>query len=358
MANPSFALSPALADPGIMDFSTSVGQKLYFQGINKLSEKQFECNASGLKTFLTLLKSRSQVMGWEDILLIPSDISDPYTNLVNLLTNYGQISIEQVKQHASTYMHEHNRAAQDTAMMFHCLMNSLTQEGASKIAIWEAEYTQSNLGNGPSLLKVIIRESDMNTNATERHIRLKLSTLDLHIASIDHDICKFNIYVKELVAELAANGKTTADLLTNIFKAYNTVPDNTFNRYVAAKEDSYDDGVHITADSLMLQCANKYKILVQQGIWNAPTSEQKEIVALKAEIKKFSSYKSKNHSPYEKQRQDKVDPNKFKKKKKPDEAWNKIPPTPEERGKGKEVKGKTYHWCPNHRAWTRHTEKE
>ena len=109
-------------------------------------------------------------------------------------------------------------------------------------------------GCGPVLLRIIIRESDMETNANEIYLRHKLSTLDLYIATIDHDINKFNIYVKQLTKELAANGKKTDDLLANLFKAYHCVPDKTFSRYVSSKEDSFDDGLDLTHDFLMKQC--------------------------------------------------------------------------------------------------------
>ena len=97
----------------------------------------------------------------------------------------------------------------------------------------------------------------MDTNASKRHIRHNLSTLDSYIPGISHDIIKFNIYMKQLVEELDANGKTTSDLLDNLFKAYQTVPDHTFSRYISSKEDMFDDGENMTPDSLMLMCENK-----------------------------------------------------------------------------------------------------
>ena len=208
-----FALSPELEDSGVIDYKTSSGAKMYNQAVKKLSENQFDCNAAGLKIFMTHLRAKYHIMGWECILLIPTDHTDPHNNLINMVYRHGEITLEQVTEHARTYMHGINRSAEDASQMFHFLMVSLTPEGSSKIAVWYHELMDEGLGNGPILLRVIIRESDMDTNASERHLRQKIRTLDTYIPSIDHDIIKFNIYVKEIVNELAANGHTTSDLI-------------------------------------------------------------------------------------------------------------------------------------------------
>ena len=61
--------------------------------------------------------------------------------------------------------------------------------------------------SGNLLLKVIIRESHLNTNMTTQSIRRKLGNLDEYIVKIDSDITKFNSYVKLLVNSLTARGK-------------------------------------------------------------------------------------------------------------------------------------------------------
>ena len=277
-----FALSPVLANDGIIDYRTPTGAKLYQTAISKLSDKPFDCESSGLRTFLTMLKERTALSGWNDIMLIPKDLEEPHHNFTHLLTNYGEVDIEQVQAHSITYVNGANRSAQDSSQLYHCLMNSMSSEGTSKISVWSHEYIINDVGRGPVLLKVIIRESDMDTNSMECHIRQKLSSLDLYILTIDHDILKFNIYVQTLVRDLWTNGHTTQDLLSHLFKVYQTVPNKTFSRYITSKEDAYYDGFTISPDALMKQCANKYKLLIQQKNWNAPSSEKKEIIALKA----------------------------------------------------------------------------
>ena len=86
------------------------------------------------------------------------------------------------------------------------------------------------------MLKIIIRESHLDTNATTTTIRNKLSSLDVHIPTIGYDITKFNGYVKMLIDSLHARGEVTHDLLPNLFKGYKAVSDKKFLNYVSHKE--------------------------------------------------------------------------------------------------------------------------
>ena len=97
-------------------------------------------------------------------------------------------------------------------------MNSLSEEGLSKVTVWEDQYFINGIESGALLVKVIIRESDIDTNATIRNVRNKLSSLEKYLPTVGHDITKFNIYVKNLVSELASRGQVTQDLLINLLK--------------------------------------------------------------------------------------------------------------------------------------------
>ncbi len=75
--------------------------------------------------------------------------------------------------------------------------------------IWKDDYTIDEYKSGNLLLKVIIRESHIDTNATTSNIRTKLSSLDTYIHTIGQDITKFNGYVKLLIDSLQARGLKT-----------------------------------------------------------------------------------------------------------------------------------------------------
>jgi len=130
------------------------------------------------------------------ILMVPEDPLEPDKDLINLLHNYGQLTLNQVWAHAKTYIDQEEQAAQDTAQLYHCLMNSLTKEAKAKVMIWRQEYIIANLPSGMALLKVIICESHVNTCSMVLHVQEKCSSPDTYIASISYDIGKFNAYEK------------------------------------------------------------------------------------------------------------------------------------------------------------------
>ena len=137
--------------------------------------------------------------------------------------------------------------------------------------------------SGVALLKVIIRESHLDTNATTNQIRTKLSSLDQYITTIDSDIGRFNQYVKLLLQSLTARNQSTSDLLINLFKGYGAASDEGFRAWLGRKQDDHEEGEEMTPDELMLAAKNKYDSMVEKGTWNAPTAEEK-IVALEAKL--------------------------------------------------------------------------
>ena len=128
------------------------------------------------------------------------------------------------------------------------------------MTVWEDQYFINGNESGALLIKVIIRESDIDTNAKILNVRNKLTCLDAYLPTIGHDIIKFNIYVKNLVSEIASRGQVTQDLLIHLFKGYAASTDNTFIHYIQQKADQYDEGKAINTNELMQLAAKKYKI--------------------------------------------------------------------------------------------------
>ena len=159
-------------------------------------------------------------------------------------------------------------------------MNSMSNIGKSKVLIWETEYTIGDHVSGPLLLKGMIRESHLDTNATTGSIRDKLSSLDMYLPQVGCNITKFNQYVKLMVHALGARGERTEDLLSNLFKGYAACSDKSFITYVGEKQDEYDEGADITADQLILLADNKYKNLKLKNKWNSPSDQDEKILAL------------------------------------------------------------------------------
>ena len=335
-----FSLTPATAIGGIIDYSTSSGRKMYASATAKLEEDQFDCVAEDLYSFLKALKDRTREFGWDThgvgILSIPDDPINP-SEFKSLIDQHGEIEIETIRTFEESYIGESVRPAQDTAQLYRCLMASLSKEGKKKILIWENQYTINGMGSGNLLLKIIVRESHLDTNATSASIRTKLTDLDRYIPTIGHDITKFNTYVKLLIDGLHSRGETSHDLLVNLFKGYMACSDKEFVAYIKRKQDAFEEGTPIQVDNLMKNAADKYKTLLQKGKWNAPDANEAKIMALQAEIKKLKE-KKKAGTPSK-------DNDSKKKKENEKPQWFSKRPSKDKLHKPKEWKGRKWYYC-------------
>ena len=282
---PVFALTPYQAVRGIINYGTPEGRKYFERATAPLSETKFDCQSDGLRSFLEDVDRRAGAFAWDTgILDIPTDVADPDTSYKYLVDQYGEIDMQTIKDFDNTFIHHQTREAQDSMMLYECLMNSLCKEAKDTITTSKEMYFIGDKPSGSSLLKLIIQESHIDTNATTDNIRKKLSSLDAYMPTIDHNIRTFNTYVKNLVKALAARGETTTDLLTNLFKAYLAVPDKQFKAYINGKLERHEEGLTITPLQLMDWAKMRYDILFEKKEWNAPTEEEKQILALQAQV--------------------------------------------------------------------------
>lgn len=345
MAGVPFALNPAQATVGVIDFTRESNVKLHKRATSRLSEDLFDCVPEDLNHFLKLLGDRSSEFSWNDpivgIMMIPENPADYDTTYTNLLTNHGQISLQRIRTFEESYINTPTRAAQDTDMLYHCLMSSLSKVGRTKVMIWEKQYKINDRASGNLLLKVIIRESHLDGNATTTVIRTKLSSLDTFINTIGCDITKFNAHVQLLLEGLSARGETTNDLLINLFKGYKAATDNTFVKYIERKQEEYDDGNSMTSNQLMELADKKYKNLKLNGLWNAPSEQEEKILALSAEVEKLKRDKSR--------KQKKTDDDKTNEPKnktvKPNWLLRNEKPTPDRLMESRTWDERKWYWC-------------
>ena len=251
-APPPFALHPADAIQGIIDLTTREGVKLDQNATRSFytdPADYFNCEAPGLHGFLKEVEGRASRFGWRNAIIeIPNDIAKPLGGTRNVLTHCGELLLHHLCAWETTYIHGISRVAQDTAHLHLCLMNSLTQVGKDKVHLWSDQFILNGQESGILLLKVIIRESHLDTNATTNSIRTQLSNLDEYITTIRCDIIKFNEHIKRLLEQLNAHGGETQDLLTNLSKAYISVKDVCFVDYVDEKLSRYEEGEPMEAD--------------------------------------------------------------------------------------------------------------
>ncbi len=74
----------------------------------------------------------------------------------------------------------------------------------NKVALYEESYNIDGTNNGPCLLKVIIQQSTIDTNATVRNIKMELANPDTYLPTVGEDIEKLNRHVRSLVKKLSA----------------------------------------------------------------------------------------------------------------------------------------------------------
>ena len=140
--------------------------------------------------------------------MIPNDVQDPSNEYKNLATQYGKISFKKIRSFEKTYIDTPLRAVQDFHMIYKFIMNSLLVEAKTKVNICSKEYSIGSYKSGNILLKVVTRESHLDTNATTSQIMIQLRTLDDLMATCVHDISKFNGNGKVLLDLLKARGDT------------------------------------------------------------------------------------------------------------------------------------------------------
>ena len=316
----------------------------------------FDCDPDGLMDFIQLVEDRSNLLGYHGIFQIPDDINAGHPDTKDFLSNYGVITLEQVIAHAQTYVHSPTRDAQDSTQLYHCLMASLSSSGRAKISIWSTQYTVNGYPAGVPLLKVILREADVDTQATAAYIRQQLASLDDYMRQVDSDIKKFNVHVKSLLRDLLRRRQTSDDTMIHLFEGYKAASDKTFVEYILRREEEYEDGQLITPDQLMTLAANKYKMRTRKGTWNAPSESETKILALEAKLASLEkkSKKAKKTQDSSNQCKGQTNPSSTRDKAYKKPSWMTTPPTAAQKGKSIHKDGKEYWWCKYHNAWTRH----
>jgi len=379
---PVFAVVPAAAVDGPLDYTTRHGLTVYERNVRPVfdDETRYDVDSSGLQGFLRALARRSRTAQWD--LDVPIDIDDdtiengPY---IHLIDHHGEAAIDMVSDWAATFVNTESRDAQNNIQMIEAIMASLSEKGKSKLLPYESEWmvTVGNLKvpSGHMLVKIVIRTATIDTNATTRILREKLSSLPEHLEECGYDITLLNAFVINTIDQLNARGETTTDLLSNLFKGYMSAGDEVFVKYIEEKQSRYDEGQDLTHTQLMNLASNKYKLLVEKKKWRIMSEQDKKILALETKLEEYKkSFKAsktaqKKDTSNSNSNSGKTNNNKSKggkksgksnKPKKELPAWVYQHPGQEfiDQNRSKTVDGKTYWWCIYHKRFTQHKSSE
>lgn len=345
----------------LLNFAKAEDKKLYQKGTSALGST-FGCDPDDFTLFLNELSDRANSYGWKSILTIPVDknVVDGPTN--HLIDEYGRVSIERVRADASSYIGTICRQDQDAYMLFECLQASLSPEAKKKCGLFKKEFTVNGIPSGPLLLKVIIRESHVDTKATVRLIRESMSAMDTLMEECHSNIATFNNHVRRQIASLAARGESSSDIIPNLFKGYAKAGDQGFRDFIMRKRDDYDQDIQppLDAESLMALAESKFRARVESKEWEVQSTAEK-LVALEATFANYvSKTKPKGTGGKKKERGTPPGPNSkpgterklFEKPK-----WMLVAPKQGE-ARSKTMDDKEYHWCAKHASWVRHKPSE
>lgn len=358
---PMFALTPSKAIQGIIDYSTKFGAAIWNNNTKPLSEK-YNLDPKTLSGFLALVKERVEVAGWDMTI-------DVNGTTIDVLTHYGTVSTEQVKQAGLLVTAGQDRAAQNSYQLAHFLRESLTEPAKMKLAVKETDYTTNGVTHGLSLLKAIIGAATIDTRYTIVHIKKQISSLSQEMLANDNNIINFNAKANMLEQELLARGGTISDedLMLHLFEGYTSCSDAEFVRYIEKniwQRYLDNDLPDLDSKTFMTRAADKYKQRLEAGVWLQPTPEQKQIVALSAELDKMKK-KRNDKQRGSKTKEDESGANDEKKRKSKNHKvskkgypdWKLQPPNSGD-PETKTVKDKIFHWCPHHKLWTKHKPDE
>ena len=290
----------------VIDYGSKEKQKLYKEATKSLFDtgSKFDVEPSNFQTFINLLHVRARDLGMLEPgsnMMVPPDPSNPAVGVpINSILDYGRTTMEQITAWEETFIAGNNRNSQNSKILHTLLMESLSNTGIQRIQVWKDQYSLHGLDSGGCLLKVIIRESYLDSNATVSTLRTNLSSLDMYIRDNGSDLVAFNAYVQSQLDGLSARGETTNDLVVNLFKAYKVVSDLPFKQYITHIKDNHDDGTKIyTEHELMQKTVTFYKKAIQDKEWEQPSEEQKNVLALQAELKTLKK-KTEKHVKFDK----------------------------------------------------------
>jgi hypothetical protein len=309
--------------------------KMYHKAIVGITEL-YDLKPRGLKNFLLAVKQRARLYNWDAILNVP----DAFGHMRPFIQQYDNVTMEECQDHAINYMGQRLRNAQNSMMLYQFLSNSISDKVKSDLTVQSELYDIDGLCDGLCFLKLIVSTAQVDTIARVSVLRNSLKRLERKVTEYSGNLIDLHAYVRETMSNLAAYGEIMqdTDLVNSLFEEYEVVEDDKFQNYITNKQVSYEEGTRITPQQLMTTIENYYKLRVEAGKLKSPTKANNEIMALKVQIEKLQTTNAKVNNSVQGDGK---------------HAWKKVPPKSGETTK--EVDGRVWNWCKNHKAWCQHT---
>ena len=131
----------------------------------------------------------------------------------NLLTQYGQVSLDNTRAHAVTYVNTPTRDVQDNDMVYYFLLDLLMNELRTMVLLYADIYTVTNVPVASSLLKQIIKLTRVDNPASTMHIREMLIESKRKLLLLKGNITEFSQWVRKQMGCLHAREQEAVNLL-------------------------------------------------------------------------------------------------------------------------------------------------
>jgi hypothetical protein len=344
-----FAVNPAGGAANVpWDFQTSHGLKLYM-AVTTPIDPIFDGAVVHMNDFLRVIYNRADAYGFTAILMV----ADSNGVVRNLTREYGTLTTADVKAAAIVYLRQENRSHQAAEMLRMLILASVQARIVDRLFHRKAGYrvdialpgaVPDVREDGPCMLLELISMVSVETRATVANIKRQLNDLQPIMEECKSNIEEFNTRVEGLIDALNARSATVPELLTNLFIGYKSCSDKTFVKYIARKEESFEDGtLSITDTELMQMALEKFKTLESKGTWLKKTTDELDFIAMQSQIKELKQNppKGKKDPVPGKGKDGKANRNTGK------YAWKGVSPKAGEPHE-KTVDGKVYIHCPHH----------
>ena len=357
-AAPAYAIVPGgVINQAAYDFTSPDGRKL-FQSATKAFEDKFAGLNGKLQYFLDDICDRLRTFGMDNILMIDTGaqgVNDPR----NITFEYGAMTRAQVIVHAQAYQARDDRDRQSASVLMNLIRNSITPEVRDELKQRDYKVTvminaaETTREDGVLMLYELINMVATETRATVSSIVKTLtgSGLTQLMENSKSDIKDFNNQVNMLIVALRARRREIPDIVPYLFEAYQACEDTTFVAYMTRKEEQYEDRTldAVTNTSLMNMALEKYKTLLDKGVWMKKSKEELQFIALQAKLEETTKKLVQKRKPDATGGRRNSNANTQRDGTKHDGvwAWKGIAPKQGE-AHHKKFRGKEYVCCPHH----------
>jgi hypothetical protein len=262
---------------GVLDYD-DVGMAKMWKAASAKLDNEFDGTPGNLRLILNDVKTRGEVYGWDTTIFNIQCLDLAHRNMV---TQYGQISMEDIRARAVTYqVAAVSRELQASTQLHLMLQGSLTKEFKTKVISRSQEYTVNGREDGVLMLKLALSLVVIETRATMTVVTNALKNLDSKIGEYNGDIEGFNLYVADLIHQLTVRGEPVPEIVPHLFSAYSKVPNQSFQTYMEEVESRWEDRlINPTGDELMTMALKKKQSLIQKEKWDVPAAHTAAVVS-------------------------------------------------------------------------------